>query len=95
VLTESLPDASLTVMRCAQVMIPLMHFLSLNIKGQGPEHAVEGGGANTQPSRCTLPMFHPDMDAAKAPPAGFGYVSNDGHHFACKNPIVMQQAFHV
>ncbi|KAG1739641.1 hypothetical protein EDD22DRAFT_922084 [Suillus occidentalis] len=24
-----------------------------------------------------------------------GYVSNDGHHFSCKNPVVMQQAFHV
>jgi hypothetical protein len=39
-------------------------------------------------------MFHPPMDAANAP-AGLGYVSNDGHHFGCRNPIVMQQAFHV
>ncbi|KAI0250888.1 hypothetical protein BJV78DRAFT_1154831 [Lactifluus subvellereus] len=60
----------------------------------GPEHTVEVGGANAQPSRCTLALFHPPMDAANAP-AGLGYVSNDGHHFSCKNPIVMQQAFHV
>ncbi|KAN0134237.1 hypothetical protein V8E53_008009, partial [Lactarius tabidus] len=60
----------------------------------GPEHTVEGGGTNAQPSRCTLSMFHPDMDPARAPP-GFGYVSTDGHHFECKNPILMQQSFHV
>jgi hypothetical protein len=60
----------------------------------GPEHTVEGGGTNAQPSRCTLSMFHPDMDPAKAPP-GLGYVSTDGHHFECKNPILMQQSFHV
>ena len=39
-------------------------------------------------------MFHPEADADK-PPAGLGYVSSDGHHFSCKNPILMQQAFHV
>ncbi|KAI0297435.1 hypothetical protein BC826DRAFT_166673 [Russula brevipes] len=60
----------------------------------GPEHTVEVGGANAQPSRCTLAIFHPPIDAANAP-VGLGYVSNDGHHFSCKNPIVMQQAFHV
>jgi len=60
----------------------------------GPEHTVEVGGANAQPSRCTLALFHAPIDAANAP-AGLGYVSNDGHHFSCRNPIVMQQAFHV
>ncbi|KAF8491332.1 hypothetical protein F5888DRAFT_1057818 [Russula emetica] len=60
----------------------------------GPEHTVEVGGANAQPSRCTLALFHAPIDTANAP-AGLGYVSNDGHHFSCKNPIVMQQAFHV
>ncbi|KAH9029425.1 hypothetical protein EDB85DRAFT_1867188 [Lactarius pseudohatsudake] len=59
----------------------------------GPEHTVEVGGANAQPSRCTLSMFHLDVNAANAP--ALGYVSNDGHHFGCRNPIVMQQAFHV
>ena len=61
---------------------------------QGPEHTVEGGGPNAQPSRCTLPMFHPDMDPAKAP-SGLGHISSDGHHFECMNPISMQQSFHV
>ncbi|KAF8270133.1 hypothetical protein EI94DRAFT_1572289 [Lactarius quietus] len=60
----------------------------------GPEHTVEGGGANARPSRCTSPMFHPDINAASAP-AGLGYASTDGHHFGCRNPIVLQQAFHV
>ena len=68
--------------------------LLLNLILQGPEHTVEVGGANAQPSRCTLALFHPPMGAANAP-ADLGYVSNDGHHFSCKNPIVMQQAFHV
>ncbi|KAI9437933.1 hypothetical protein BJY52DRAFT_1229957 [Lactarius psammicola] len=66
---------------------------ALNLNYQGPEHTTEVGGAKARPSCCTLPMFHPPMDAASAP-AGLGYVSNDGHHFEC-NPIVMQQSFHV
>lgn len=58
----------------------------------GLEHTVDVGGANMQPSHCTLPMFHPAIDAANAP-AGIGYVSIDGHHFNCIIP--MQQAFHI
>ena len=82
-------------MLCAQVMALLIYIATLNSSiYQGPEHTVEGGGANAQPSRCTLDMFHPEADPAK-PPAGLGYVSSDGHHFSCKNPILMQQAFHV
>ncbi|KAI9443992.1 hypothetical protein H4582DRAFT_2095349 [Lactarius indigo] len=57
----------------------------------GLEHTIEVGGANAQPSHCTLPMFHPVANAADAP-AGIGYVSNDGHQFSCNNPIVTQQA---
>ena len=60
---------------------------------QGPEHTAEVGGANVEPSYCTLSLFHAPIDAANAP-AGRGYVSNDGHHFSCKNPM-NQQAFHV
>jgi hypothetical protein len=75
-------------------MIPVLKFPVLNMNSQGPEHTVEGGGTNAQPSRCKLSMFHPDMDPAKAYP-GLGYVSTDGHHFECKNPILMQQSFHV
>lgn len=37
-------------------------------------------------------MFHPP---AAFNNAGMGYVSNDGHHFSCKNPAVLQQSFHV
>ena len=81
-------------MRCAQVITPLIHFPPLNLNYQAPEHTVEVGGANAQPSHCTLPMFHPPMDAAGAP-AGHGYESNDGHYFACRNPVVLQHAFHV
>jgi hypothetical protein len=66
----------------------------LNLTLKGPEHTVEVGGANAQPSRCTLALFHSPMDAANAP-AGLGYVSNDGHHFSCQDPTIMQQAFHV
>ena len=61
---------------------------------EGREHTTEGGGANAQPSGCTLAMFHAPMSAESAPP-GPGYVSSDGHHFACKNPVLLQAAFHV
>jgi hypothetical protein len=81
-------------MRCAQVITPLLYCLSLTINYQGPEHTVEVGGSNTLPSRCTLPMFHPPVGAASAP-TGLGYMSNDGHCFECKNPIVIQHAFHM
>lgn len=56
----------------------------------GPEHIANGG----QTSYCTLPMFHPPL-RSNSPAAGLGYVSDDGHLFSCKNPAVMQQAFHV
>ncbi|KAF9064891.1 hypothetical protein BDP27DRAFT_1467712 [Rhodocollybia butyracea] len=57
----------------------------------GPEHAATANSA-AQPSYCILPIFHPP---AAFNDAGMGYISNDGHHFSCKNPTVMQQAFHV
>ncbi|KAI6032571.1 hypothetical protein F5J12DRAFT_779054 [Pisolithus orientalis] len=59
----------------------------------GLEHAGDAGNL-AQPSYCTLPMFHPPADLSAGTPA-MGYISNDGHHFACRNPVVMQQAFHV
>lgn len=54
-------------------------------------------GANNpaQPSYCTLPIFHAPLDLANAPSGGVGYVSGDGHHFGCRNPTLLQQAFHV
>ncbi|KAK0467152.1 uncharacterized protein EV420DRAFT_1507486 [Desarmillaria tabescens] len=58
----------------------------------GPEHA--GNGTNPgQPSYCTLPLFHPPETSNQR--VGLGYLSNDGHVFPCKNPAVLQQAFHV
>ncbi|KAL4072300.1 hypothetical protein J3A83DRAFT_4093511 [Scleroderma citrinum] len=58
----------------------------------GPEHTGDAGNL-PQPSYCALPMFHPLSDPSVAP--ALGYISNDGHHFNCRNPVVMQQAFHV
>ncbi|KAH9014402.1 hypothetical protein EDB85DRAFT_2295948 [Lactarius pseudohatsudake] len=60
----------------------------------GPEHLATAAGAPGQPSYCTLPMFHPPRNP-NDPVNGLGYTSNDGHLFECRNPVVMQQAFHV
>ncbi|KAI6030357.1 hypothetical protein EDC04DRAFT_2572165 [Pisolithus marmoratus] len=59
----------------------------------GPEHA-GNTGALPQPSYCTLSMFHQPLDA-RGPAPAIGYVSNDGHQFTCRNPVVMQHAYHV
>ncbi|KAG1725513.1 hypothetical protein EDB19DRAFT_1644008 [Suillus lakei] len=59
----------------------------------GPEHTAATGNA-AQPSYCTLPLFHPPMDP-NAAQIGLGYVSNDGHLFSCRNPVIMQPAFHL
>lgn len=59
----------------------------------GPEHSATGAGSG-QSSYCTLPLFHPPKrleDHVNGP----GYISNDGHLFDCRSPVVMQQAFHV
>ncbi|TFK74975.1 hypothetical protein BDN72DRAFT_832681 [Pluteus cervinus] len=56
----------------------------------GPEHSA---AAPSQPSYCTLPMFH--APNSRTDNIGMGYVSSDGHLFSCKNPVVLQQAFHV
>ncbi|KAG6369029.1 hypothetical protein JVT61DRAFT_1964, partial [Boletus reticuloceps] len=57
-----------------------------------PEHTAAGGGAAI-PSYCVLPLFHAQLDPNTAS-ARMGYVSSDGHQFACRNPVVMQQAYH-
>ncbi|KAH9171589.1 hypothetical protein EDB89DRAFT_1906868 [Lactarius sanguifluus] len=62
------------------------------ISQSGAEHTAEKGGASAQPSGCMLPLFHAPLSTA---PRGHGYVSNDGHHFACKNPGTLQASFHV
>ncbi|KDQ64240.1 hypothetical protein JAAARDRAFT_187595 [Jaapia argillacea MUCL 33604] len=58
----------------------------------GPEH-VPAPTTQAQPSFCSLPVFHNPQPPDSAP--GGGYVSHDGHVFLCKNPITLQQAFHV
>ncbi|KAG8215603.1 hypothetical protein J3R82DRAFT_7468 [Butyriboletus roseoflavus] len=58
----------------------------------GPEHTAASGGAAI-PSYCVLPLFHAPLNPNVAP--AMGYISQDGHQFACRNPVVMQQAFHV
>ncbi|KAG1806383.1 uncharacterized protein HD556DRAFT_1428518 [Suillus plorans] len=59
----------------------------------GPEHTAAAGNA-AQPSYCTLPLCHLPMDPNNDQ-VGLGYISNDGHLFSCRNPMIMQQAFHV
>lgn len=54
----------------------------------GPEHKDP-----PVPSYCNLPHFHPPAPLSQAP--ANGHVSNDGHVFICKNPAVLNQAFHV
>ena len=58
----------------------------------GSEHAATATSP-AQPSYCTLPTFHAPVASNQV--VGLGYVSNDGHSFSCRNPVVMQQAFHV
>ena len=84
-------------MQCVQVNHILMnetYGCKLKRDSEDPEHTVEVDGVIAQPSQCTLALFHPPIDAENAP-AGLGYVSNDGHHFSCGNPIIRQKAFHV
>lgn len=60
----------------------------------GTEHHAD---TNTpaHPSYCNLPLFHHPLPAGQAPPGGIGYISRDGHHFSCRNPALMQQAFQM
>jgi hypothetical protein len=78
---------------CSGKAILITDLCWLLILKAGPEHTSAEGNA-AQPSFCTLPLFHVPL-YPDTPPASPGYVSNDGHHFSCTNPVVMQQAFHV
>ncbi|KAG2116832.1 hypothetical protein DEU56DRAFT_984881 [Suillus clintonianus] len=69
------------------------NFAKCDAMCSGPEHTAGEGNA-AQPSFCILALFHVPMNPNDAP-ATLGYVSNDGHFFSCRNPVVMQQAFHV
>lgn len=52
----------------------------------GPEHVATENGPG-KPSYCTLSMFHPPHTAT-IPEDGDGYLSNDGHKFLCRNPVL-------
>ncbi|KAG1848072.1 hypothetical protein DFJ58DRAFT_746884 [Suillus subalutaceus] len=78
---------------CSGQVFSVADLCWLLILTPGPEHSAAQGNA-AQPSFCTLPLFHVPMDPNNAP-ATLGHVSNDGHFFSCRNPVVMQQAFHV
>ncbi|KAF5337682.1 hypothetical protein D9757_014271 [Collybiopsis confluens] len=67
------------------------NFTKCDAMCSGSEHAATATIA-AQPSYCILPMFHPP---AAFNNSGLGHISNDGHHFNCKNPAVLQQSFHV
>ncbi|KAJ6620545.1 hypothetical protein B0H10DRAFT_1063347 [Mycena sp. CBHHK59/15] len=57
----------------------------------GPEHIRSDP---PQPSYCSLPIFHGRSEMGIVD-VGQGYLSNDGHLFACKDPADMYQTFHV
>ncbi|KAI0250873.1 hypothetical protein BJV78DRAFT_1393001 [Lactifluus subvellereus] len=65
----------------------------LNRISIGPEHLATAAGPG-QPSYCKLPILHPPRNPEDRID-GHGYISNDGHLFECRNPGVMQQAFHI
>ncbi|KAH9047539.1 hypothetical protein EDB83DRAFT_2267127 [Lactarius deliciosus] len=69
------------------------NFAKCDAMCSGPEHSATEAGSG-QPSYCTLPLFHPPKKL-EDPINGPGYISNDGHLFDCKSPVMMQQAFHV
>lgn len=75
-------------------LIIIIAFHPVNTHDSGPEHSATASGP-AQPSYCTLSLFHAPHRLDRPLAGGMGYVSNDGHAFACRNPAVMQQAFHV
>jgi len=52
--------------------------------------------AGAIPSYCILPLFHPPAQQDQVTfNTTNGYISGNGHAFACKNPAQMHRAFHV
>lgn len=71
--------------------------LLLILRGSNPpgrEHEADANGP-AHPSLCTQPIFHAALAPGDQLPGGVGYISGDGHHFSCRNPALLQQAFHV
>ncbi|KAG9300637.1 hypothetical protein G9A89_023435 [Geosiphon pyriformis] len=46
-------------------------------------------------SFCTQNIFHAKLDHKKALPENNGYISIDGHHFDCENPVKTIGDFHI
>ncbi|KAF9231816.1 hypothetical protein BU15DRAFT_81945 [Melanogaster broomeanus] len=70
-----------------------VNFAKCDSMCSGSEHFATPGKP-AQPSYCTLPLFHPPVYQGDTQDKQ-GYISHDGHKFTCRNPAVMQQAFHV
>ena len=83
-----------TAMLCAQVFLHNRFGEPVSLILLGREHQADANNP-AQPSYCTLPVFHAPLNLADTAPGGVGYVSGDGHHFGCRNPVLLQQAFHV
>ncbi|CUA71928.1 hypothetical protein RSOLAG22IIIB_09938 [Rhizoctonia solani] len=49
--------------------------------------------AHGAPSECILPIFHAPKSQTPSPASG--YISQDGHQFACVDPANIRQAYHV
>ncbi|KAJ7809088.1 hypothetical protein B0H14DRAFT_2867919 [Mycena olivaceomarginata] len=59
----------------------------------GPEHT---SGNLPVPSYCSLPVLHPLQAPGQLQvPDAQGYISSDGHSFACKDPAEVHPAYHV
>lgn len=61
----------------------------------GPEHTTTFPPV---PSYCSLPVLHSPQAPGQVVLANHnaeGYISSDGHQYACKNPVEMQPAYHV
>ncbi|RHZ44791.1 hypothetical protein Glove_709g38 [Diversispora epigaea] len=46
-------------------------------------------------SYCQKEIFHDPVDSTAPPPGNCGYVSLDGHHFHCDNPVTREATFHI
>jgi hypothetical protein len=78
-------------MQCVVVSVLLNYFEHGINALVGAEHKEAG----QQPSFCTLPMFHPLHPVPTANSSAQEYISNDGHSYACRNPALLHQAFHM
>ncbi|CAG8434680.1 7782_t:CDS:10 [Diversispora eburnea] len=55
----------------------------------------DSSGVPPSKSYCQLEIFHDPVDSSAPPPGNYGYVSLDGHHFNCDNPVTREATFHI